>query len=113
MVLPKPDGALRATRSSGPKTVTAICCASAREMAARAKRLCPLPAAGQDVDSLRLELQQTYEDTLVNPYVAAERGYVDAVINPEETRAYIAHALKVSRNKSETRPARKHGIPPL
>ena len=38
---------------------------------------------------------------------------VDAVINPEETRAYIAHALKVSRNKSETRPARKHGIPPL
>ena len=49
----------------------------------------------------------------MNPYIAAERGYVDAVINPEETRAYIAHALKVSRNKSETRPARKHGIPPL
>ncbi|PRC53905.1 methylmalonyl-CoA carboxyltransferase, partial [Mycobacterium sp. ITM-2017-0098] len=37
---------------------------------------------GEDVDALRLQLQQTYEDTLVNPYVAAERGYVDAVIPP-------------------------------
>ena len=45
---------------------------------------------GEDVDALRLELQQDYEDTLVNPYVAAERGYVDAVIPPSHTRGYIA-----------------------
>jgi propionyl-CoA carboxylase beta chain len=43
-------------------------------------------ASGEDVDSLRLELQQDYEDTLVNPHVAAERGYVDAVIPPSHTR---------------------------
>src|SRR6516225_6590537 len=40
---------------------------------------------GEDVDALRLQLQQEYEDTLVNPYVAAERGYVDAVIPPSYT----------------------------
>ena len=46
---------------------------------------------GKDVDALRLELQQDYEDTLVNPYIAAERGYVDAVIPPSHTRGYVAH----------------------
>ena len=64
-------------------------------------------------DEMRKQKVQEYTDKFANPYVAASNGYVDAVINPEETRAYIAHALKVSRNKSETRPARKHGIPPL
>ena len=44
---------------------------------------------GEDVDALRLELQQDYEDTLVNPYIAAERGYVDAVIPPSHTRGYV------------------------
>ncbi len=64
-------------------------------------------------DEMRKQKVQEYTEKFANPYVAASNGYVDAVINPEETRAYIAHALKVSRNKSETRPARKHGIPPL
>src|SRR4029078_6052744 len=54
---------------------------------------------GQDVDALRLELQQTYEDPLVNPYIAAERGYVDAVIPPSHTRGYVGTALRLLARK--------------
>ena len=54
-----------------------------------------------------------YTDKFANPYVAASNGYVDAVIAPEESRAYLTHALKVTRNKEEGRPSRKHGIPPF
>jgi methylmalonyl-CoA decarboxylase subunit alpha len=54
-----------------------------------------------------------YTDKFANPYVAASNGYVDAVIAPGETRACIARALKMTRNKEEIRPARKHGIPPF
>lgn len=54
-----------------------------------------------------------YTDKFANPYVAAASGYVDAVITPAETRASIVHALQITRNKEEIRPARKHGIPPF
>jgi methylmalonyl-CoA decarboxylase subunit alpha len=54
-----------------------------------------------------------YTEKFANPYAAAASGYVDAVIAPEETRAYIIHALRMARNKEEPRPARKHGIPPF
>jgi acetyl-CoA carboxylase carboxyltransferase component len=54
-----------------------------------------------------------YTDKFANPYIAASNGYVDAIIAPEETRSYVAHALKVTRNKEEIRPARKHGVPPF
>lgn len=70
-------------------------------------------AAGDDVDALRLELQQEYEDTLVNPYVAAERGYVDAVIPPSHTRGQIANALKLLERKLVQVPPKKHGNIPL
>ncbi|KAA0098131.1 acyl-CoA carboxylase subunit beta [Mycolicibacterium sp. P1-18] len=68
---------------------------------------------GKDVDSLRLELQQDYEDTLVNPYVAAERGYVDAVIPPSHTRGYISAALRLLERKIVQLPPKKHGNIPL
>lgn len=64
---------------------------------------------GEDVDALRLELQQTYEDTLVNPYIAAERGYVDAVIPPSHTRGYVANALRLLERKIVQMPPKKHG----
>ena len=70
-------------------------------------------AKGEDVDALRLELQQDYEDTLVNPYVAAERGYVDAVIPPSHTRGYVATALRLLERKISTIPPKKHGNIPL
>ncbi|MFC0315702.1 acyl-CoA carboxylase subunit beta [Gordonia phosphorivorans] len=70
-------------------------------------------ANGSDVDALRLELQQEYEDTLVNPYVAAERGYVDAVIPPSHTRGQIANALRLLERKYVQLPPKKHGNIPL
>ncbi|WP_168704479.1 acyl-CoA carboxylase subunit beta [Gordonia paraffinivorans] len=68
---------------------------------------------GEDVDALRLELQQEYEDTLVNPYVAAARGYVDAVIPPSHTRGQIATALRLLDRKVVNVPPKKHGNIPL
>ncbi|MFE7796038.1 acyl-CoA carboxylase subunit beta [Nocardia sp. NPDC057440] len=68
---------------------------------------------GNDVDALRLELQNEYEDTLVNPYVAAERGYVDAVIPPSHTRGQIVSALRLLERKMVTLPPKKHGNIPL
>lgn len=54
-----------------------------------------------------------YKDKFANPYVAAGKGFVDAVIEPEETRKYLLHALEVCKNKQIERPARKHGNPPF
>jgi len=68
---------------------------------------------GDDVEALRVQLQQDYEDTLVNPYVAAERGYVDAVIPPSHTRGYIAGALRLLERKIVQTPPKKHGNIPL
>ncbi|MFV1363008.1 acyl-CoA carboxylase subunit beta [Mycolicibacterium elephantis] len=68
---------------------------------------------GEDVDALRLQLQQQYEDTLVNPYIAAERGYVDAVIPPSHTRGYVGTALRLLERKITQVPPKKHGNIPL
>ncbi|HUW78989.1 MAG TPA: acyl-CoA carboxylase subunit beta [Candidatus Nanopelagicaceae bacterium] len=61
----------------------------------------------------RAELITEYEDTFANPYIAAERGYIDAVIEPASTRAHVTRALRALRNKRETLPPRKHGNIPL
>jgi propionyl-CoA carboxylase beta chain len=66
-----------------------------------------------DSPERRAELIQEYEDTLANPYIAAERGYVDAVIQPSETRAQIARGLRMLRTKRESLPPKKHGNIPL
>jgi propionyl-CoA carboxylase beta chain len=68
---------------------------------------------GEDVEALRAKLIQEYEDTLCNPYVAAERGYVDSVIPPSYTRGYVARALRTLREKREALPPKKHGNIPL
>ncbi len=62
---------------------------------------------------LRAELITEYEDTLANPYIATERGYVDSVIPPSQTRTAVTRALRVLRNKRESLPPRKHGNIPL
>jgi propionyl-CoA carboxylase beta chain len=67
----------------------------------------------EEVEAKRAELIDEYETTLANPYIAAERGYVDAVIPPHETRAEITRALRLLRTKRETLPAKKHGNIPL
>jgi propionyl-CoA carboxylase beta chain len=66
-----------------------------------------------DPERRRIELVQEYEDHLANPYIAAERGYVDAVIPPSHTRATVTRALRALRTKRQTRPPRKHGNIPL
>ncbi|WP_460743676.1 acyl-CoA carboxylase subunit beta [Mariniluteicoccus endophyticus] len=70
-------------------------------------------AGADDPDALRARLVQEYEDELANPYVAAERGYVDQVIHPHETRSEIIRMLRLLRTKRQTLPPKKHGNIPL
>ena len=70
-------------------------------------------AAADDVEAERARLVGEYEDTLLNPYSAAERGYVDGVILPSETRVQVAKALRALNNKREQLPPKKHGNIPL
>mgnify|MGYP000536509656 FL=1 len=70
-------------------------------------------AAADDPDTRRAELIAEYEDTLANPYIAADRGYVDAVIPPSHTRIQVTKALRVLANKRQTLPPKKHGNIPL
>ena len=70
-------------------------------------------AAAEDPDALRAQLIAEYEDTLANPYIAADRGYVDAVIPPSHTRVHVTRALRLLANKRQTLPPKKHGNIPL
>ena len=56
---------------------------------------------------------QRAERAFDNPWIAAERGYLDAVIAPSQTRGQVARALRMLRSKAVTGPARKHGNIPL
>jgi propionyl-CoA carboxylase beta chain len=66
-----------------------------------------------DADARRQELIADYREQFANPYVAAERGYVDDVIEPRRTRPVLIDALQTSLTKREPRPRRKHGNIPL
>jgi propionyl-CoA carboxylase beta chain len=66
-----------------------------------------------DPESKRAELITEYNETLANPYLAAERGYVDAVIEPNQTREYITKAFRSLKTKRDVPPSRKHGNIPL
>jgi acetyl-CoA carboxylase carboxyltransferase component len=66
-----------------------------------------------DPDARRAELIADYRERFANPYSAAERGYVDDVIEPRRTRPVLIDALKTALPKRERRPARKHGNIPL
>ncbi len=77
------------------------------------KELAKVAAAEGDVDAARQRFITDYEDTLANPYMAAERGYVDSVIPPSFTRSYVIKALRALRNKRQSLPPKKHGNIPL
>jgi len=70
-------------------------------------------ADADDPETRRTELIDEYTDTLANPYVAAERGYVDRVILPHETRLQLVRALRTLRGKRAAGPPKKHGNIPL
>ncbi len=67
----------------------------------------------EDPEAMRKQKIEEYKEKFANPYVAAARGYVDEVIEPLETRKILLHALQVSANKVDSRPTKKHGIPPF
>ena len=64
-------------------------------------------------EAKRQELTEKYAETFANPYIAAAKGYVDAVIFPSETRKYLLQGLQAAAAKRVTRPKRKHGNIPL
>ena len=70
-------------------------------------------AAADDPDAKRQELVADYRDQFANPYVAANRGYIDDVIDPRDTRARVIDALEMLANKVDDTPAKKHGNIPL
>ncbi|WP_082592363.1 acyl-CoA carboxylase subunit beta [Phycicoccus sp. Soil803] len=77
------------------------------------KQLAAAAEAGENVDEARARFIAEYEDTLANPYIAAERGYIDTVITPSNTRMNVTKALRALRTKRETLPPKKHGNIPL
>jgi acetyl-CoA/propionyl-CoA carboxylase carboxyl transferase subunit len=64
-------------------------------------------------DEKRKELVATYREKFANPYIAAQKGYIDDVIEPAETRAFLIEGLRTLATKQEDRPRRKHGNVPL
>ena len=69
-------------------------------------------AEASDPSRVRSKLASEYRELFSNPYIAAERGYIDDVIEPSQTRVRLIQALEASRNKRELRPSRKHGNMP-
>ena len=67
----------------------------------------------EDPVAMREQKIEEYKDKFANPYVAAGYGYVDAVINPDDTRKYLIQALFMASNKSVDPVSKKHGIPPF
>lgn len=68
---------------------------------------------GGDVEAKRAQWTQEYETQLLNPYQAAELGYIDAVVEPAETRWQVSQALRATFHKRQSLPAKKHGNIPL
>jgi propionyl-CoA carboxylase beta chain len=67
----------------------------------------------QAVAGMRQRKIDEFRDRFANPYVAAERGYVDAVIRPSETRKRLIDALQMLETKRDKNPPKKHGNIPL
>ena len=72
-----------------------------------------VPVPQELLDARRAEIVADYEAELLNPYQAAELGYVDAVVPPHATRGQLIRALRATLHKREARPAKKHGNMPL
>jgi acetyl-CoA carboxylase carboxyltransferase component len=70
-------------------------------------------AKAKDPVQRKAELVEEYREKFASPYVAAERGYIDDVIEPKETRPRLINALEMLANKRDSNPAKKHGNIPL
>jgi len=69
--------------------------------------------AADDVDAERQKLVANYRHTFANPFKVAELGYIDAIIDPIDTRKHLCEALEMLANKRDTIPPKKHGCIPL
>ena len=67
----------------------------------------------EDPAQRKAELVAEYREKFANPYVAAQRGFIDDVIEPKETRPRLINALEMLQNKRDSNPPRKHGNIPL
>jgi len=67
----------------------------------------------EDPDAFLTEKEKEYQDTVANPYVAAQRGYIDDIIEPARTRIRVIRALDILKHKRDTNPMKKHGNIPL
>lgn len=67
----------------------------------------------ENKDEMRQKLVSDYKDKFASPYIAAERGYIDDIIEPQETRPWLINALETLLTKRESRPPKKHGNIPL
>ncbi|EOM76631.1 acyl-CoA carboxylase subunit beta [Rhodococcus rhodnii] len=72
-----------------------------------------IEAAGENAPAVRQQLINFYNEHVATPYIAAERGYIDAVIEPSNTRLEIRKALRLLRDKQVERNPRKHHLMPL
>jgi propionyl-CoA carboxylase beta chain len=70
-------------------------------------------AGAKDPDAEKARLVEEYRKTFANPYMAAQLGYIDEVIEPKITRRRIVQALETLENKRDTNPPKKHGNIPL
>jgi acetyl-CoA carboxylase carboxyltransferase component len=69
--------------------------------------------AAADPAAKKAELAAAYREKFANPYIAAEWGYIDDVIEPKETRPRLINALEMLQNKRDANPPKKHGNIPL
>jgi acetyl-CoA carboxylase carboxyltransferase component len=70
-------------------------------------------ANAPDADAMRKLKVAEYTEKFANPYIAAANGHIDAVIDPLETRDYLIHSMQIAAHKNESRPTKKHGVPPF
>jgi propionyl-CoA carboxylase beta chain len=69
--------------------------------------------AAADPEALRAQKVAEFREKFANPYVATDRGFVDAVIEPRHTRAKLIAGLEMARTKRSHNPPKKHGSIPL
>jgi propionyl-CoA carboxylase beta chain len=69
--------------------------------------------AADDAPRLRDDKTSEYREKFANPYVAAERGYIDEIIEPKDTRRKLIQALEILHTKRDQNPPKKHGNIPL
>jgi acetyl-CoA carboxylase carboxyltransferase component len=62
---------------------------------------------------MRIQMVNEYRQKFANPYVAAEEGWIDAIIEPKDMRSYLIAAFDRLKGKAELRPGKRHGIIPL